>query len=77
MDVAQQLMTSGYVTDRATLGVYLSELSQDQGDYKAGLYITDVISGSGAETAGLKAYDRIIAADGTELSTYAELEKIM
>lgn len=77
MDVAKQLMENGKVTDRATLGVYLQTLQQDTSKYKAGLYITDIIHGSGAEAAGLQSYDRIISADGTTVDSYAELTKIL
>lgn len=77
MDVAQQLITNGKVTDRATLGVYLQEVSQSTQQYSAGLYITSVISGSGAEQAGLKAYDKIVSADGKEISSYSDLTAIL
>ncbi|MCR5795509.1 MAG: trypsin-like peptidase domain-containing protein [Solobacterium sp.] len=77
MEVAEELITNGKVTNRATLGVYLQEVSSDYGGYTAGLYITDIISGSGAEAAGLRSYDRIVSADGTEISTYAELSQIL
>ena len=77
MDVASQLMESGRVTNRATLGVYLDELTRSTQHYKAGLYITDIIHGSGAEAAGLAAYDRIISVDGTEVSSYTDLSRIM
>lgn len=77
MDVAEQLIEYGYVTDRATIGVTLQTLTQDTGNYKAGLYIVSVIEGSGAEAAGLQVYDRITAADGTEVSSYTELSKIL
>lgn len=76
-DIASQLMDSGYVTDRATIGIGLSTLDQDYGMYKAGLYIAEVYAGGGAEEAGLQAYDRIISADGTEVNTYAELTKVL
>lgn len=77
MTVAQDLIANGYVSDRATLGVYLQDVTSDYQDYKAGLYISEVITGSGADEAGLQAYDRIIAADGTEVSSYTELSKIL
>lgn len=77
MEVAEQLIENGIVTDRATLGVYLSELARDSGKYTAGLYITDIVSGSGAEQAGLKPYDKIIGADDTEISTYADLSTFL
>ncbi|MDO4521228.1 MAG: PDZ domain-containing protein, partial [Erysipelotrichaceae bacterium] len=61
------------VTDRPTIGIYLQELTSDTQNYKAGLYITDTITGSGAEAAGLQPYDRIIAIDDNEVSSYADL----
>ena len=73
MDVASELMQYGQVTDRPTIGVYLQELTRDTQNYKAGLYITDTITGSGAEAAGLQPYDRIIGIDDTEVSSYADL----
>ena len=72
-DVATQLIENGEVTNRATIGVYLQELTQSTGRYTAGLYITEVIKGSGAEAAGLQAYDRIIKANGRDISSYEDL----
>ena len=72
-DVATQLMENGHVTDRATIGVYLQELTQDSGRYSAGLYITGIIEGSGAEKAGLKEYDKIVKAGGKDISSYSDL----
>ncbi len=77
MDVAQQLITSGKVTNRATIGVYLQTLSQDTQQYKAGVYISDVMEGSGAQAAGLQPYDRIISVDGTAISSYTELSALL
>lgn len=77
MEIADELITNGRVTNRATLGVYLQDVSSDYGGYKAGLYITDIIAGSAAEQAGLRSYDRIVSADGTEVSSYAELSQIL
>ena len=77
MDVAQQLIENGQVTDRPTIGVTLQTITQDYGNYKAGLYITEVTQGSGAEAAGLQAGDQITGADGEEISTYQELSKIL
>ncbi len=73
MDVAQQLMEYGEVRDRATIGVYLQTLTQDTQKYKAGVYITGIIAGSGAETAGLQAYDRIISVDGEDITSYTQI----
>ncbi len=77
MDIVTQLMENGKVTNRATLGVYLQEVTQATAQYPAGLYITDIMNGSGAEKAGLQAYDRIVSADGEEVSSYTELSKIL
>ncbi len=77
MDVAKQLMENGKVTDRATLGVYLQQITQGTQQYSAGLYITSVVSGSGAEKAGLKAYDKIVAADGKDISSYSDLTAVL
>lgn len=77
MNVASELIEHGYVTNRPTIGVYLQELTNDTQNYKAGLYITDVITGSGAEAAGLAPYDRITAIDGQAVSTYTDLSKYL
>ena len=77
MDVAQQLIASGYVTDRATIGVSLQTLTSDYGEYPAGLYIASVVPDSGADKAGLKPYDRIIGADGNDVSDYTALSRIL
>ncbi len=77
MNVAKQLIESGQVTDRPTIGVTLQTITKDYGNYKAGLYITDVSKGSGAEAAGLQPGDQIVGADGTEIASYTELSKIL
>jgi len=77
MEVAEQLIQNGSVTNRATLGVYLQELTSSTSKYDAGLYITGVMNGSGAESAGLKAYDRIVSADGNKISSYSDLSAVL
>ena len=76
-EIATELKENGYVTTRPTIGVGLSTLDSDYGVYKAGLYITQVYEGSGAEEAGLKEYDRIISVNGTEVNTYTDLSKLL
>ncbi|MCF0115321.1 MAG: trypsin-like peptidase domain-containing protein, partial [Erysipelotrichaceae bacterium] len=75
--IMDDIMQNGYVVNRPTIGVYLTEIAQDQGEYKAGVYITQIIEGSGAEAAGLEAYDRIIAVDDKEVTSYSELSKLL
>lgn len=77
MNVAQQLIENGKVTDRATLGVYVQELQQDQGNYKAGLYITSLVKNGAAENAGLQVYDRIVKVNGEEISSYSDLSAVL
>ncbi len=77
MEVANQIMDNGYVADRPTIGVSLQTLTQAYGEYKPGLYIASVVPNSPAEAAGLQQYDRIIAADGNEVSTYPQLSKVL
>lgn len=77
MDVADQLMKNGVVTNRATLGVTLQEVTVDTPHYKAGLYITKVLANGAAKKAGLQAYDRIVEADGNKINSYTDLTKIL
>lgn len=77
MKVANELIQYGKVIDRATLGVYLQEVSSNYFNYTPGLYITGTANGSGAEKAGLKAYDRIVSADGNEINSQSDLTKVL
>lgn len=77
MNVAKQLIENGKVTDRATLGVYVSQLDQSTSRYEAGLYVTDVVTGGPAEQAGLKAYDRFVSIDGTDITSYSDLTSVL
>lgn len=77
LEIAEDLIENGVVVNRATIGVYLQELAKATEQYPAGLYITDIVKDSGAEKAGLQAYDRIVALDGTEINSYTELKRIM
>lgn len=77
MNVADELMKYGEVVDRATLGVYLQEVSSSYYNYTPGLYITGTADGSGAEKAGLRAYDRIVSADGNDISSQSDLTKVL
>ena len=77
LDVAQQLIEKGYVTDRATIGVMLSTITNTNGRYTPGLYISEVLTGTGAEKAGLEIGDRIIAVDGQDAGTYEKLSRYL
>ena len=73
MDIANQLIESGSVA-RPALGVTIVDVSdantaQQMGVSTTGVYVVQVTAGSGAEAAGVKAGDRIIAVDDTAVST--------
>ncbi len=77
MKIANDLMTNGVVTNRPYIGISLQTVTQSSGQYEAGLYIVGVVEGSGADEAGLQYGDRIISADGKEISTYTELSAVL
>ncbi len=77
MSVAKDLMESGYVTDRPTIGVGLQTLEMDYGNYTAGLYIAQVYEGGAAEAAGLMEGDRITMADGSNIASYTDLSRVL
>ena len=71
--IANSLIKDGYVKDRPTLGVTITEVKQDTNGFKKGLYITEIIEGSAAEKANLQTYDRIVRFNGHDISSYTEL----
>ena len=73
MNIAEQLISYGTVTNRATLGVHVAEVKEGNRNYEPGLYITDVIPGGAADKAGLKPYDRIDSIDDKEIKGYTDL----
>lgn len=80
--VVEELLTNGYVSGRPAMGVkivsittYQQALSYNVNKY--GVYISEVISGSAAEKAGLQANDYIISLDGVVVESYDELSAIL
>ena len=74
--IARELIDHGYVTGKAYLGIIVTTMSEADAqryNYKAGVYVTEVTEGSCAEKAGLKKGDVILALDGKEVATFAEL----
>ena len=72
--VAQDLLENGYVTGRPYMGItYLAvtdaQTAAQLGVNAYGIYVVDVVSGGPADQAGLKAGDRIISIDNTDLGT--------
>lgn len=77
------LLHYGYVTGRAYLGVYTQNvtLTSGYGYYSYGgtrcVQITEIVPGSPAEAAGLKAGDLILAIDGKTVSSNDDLSDLI
>lgn len=80
-EVAQKLIEHGYVTGRAKLGISVidadSNMARTYNLPRAGLYVYQVESGSGAEKAGIKGQDYLVSVNGTKVSTTAELNSVL
>ena len=73
--IIDDLIENGYVKDRASLGV---KVYRNSSYYVTnGVIISKVIEGGGAEQAGIKEYDIITAINDVEISTYADLSKVL
>ena len=75
--IAQDLLTSGYVTGKAHLGVSVNskynEMYAQYYGWPVGAYIDSVDSGSSAEKAGIQPGDIITAIDGDAIRSYDDL----
>lgn len=82
ISVAQDLLENGYVTGRPYMGItYLAvtdaQTAAQLGVNAYGIYVVDVTSGGPADKAGLKAGDRIVSIDGTEIAQKNDLGTIV
>ena len=80
--MAQDLLENGYVTGRPYMGItYLAvndaQTAAQLGVNAYGIYVVDVVSGGPADKAGLKAGDRIISIDNTEVAQKTDLGTLM
>jgi len=80
--VAQELLENGYVTGRPYLGITYVAVEDSQtaaqlGVNAYGVYVVDVVKGGPAEKAGLKAGDRIVSVDGSEIASKDDLGTLM
>ena len=76
MDLVDDLMEYGYVTNQAYLGVYLEEMDANVAQaygLPSGPRVQSVVEGSCAETAGIQAGDIIIGLGDQEVSSYSDL----
>ena len=79
--IAHDLLTTGYVTGKAHLGVTVNrnynEMYAQYYGWPMGVYIDDVTPGSCAAKAGIEAGDIITTIDGTEVTSYDELRSVI
>ena len=76
LKVVNELMEYGYVKDRASLGIRVYTGSSYYTNV-AGVYVTEVIEGSGAQIAGIQQNDIITAINDEKIETYADLSKCL
>jgi len=76
--MVKDIMTNGYVTNRAWLGITPQTLTKEDAamyryDVTTGVFVCSVEPGSAAEQAGLKLGDVITKVDDTEIKTVEDL----
>ena len=81
MQIGQQLIENGSVA-RPALGVKIidvtdAQTAQQLGVSTMGVYVVEVTKGSGAETAGVQAGDRVLAVDDTAVSDTSALKNYL
>ena len=79
LPIISDLMSYGYVKGRPVIGISsrdVTEYMSTRQGWPMGVQVMSVLSGSGAEIAGLEQGDIITKADGKEVKTTDELNKL-
>lgn len=81
-NVINQIISQGYVSGRIDLGLTFKEQGTSFNLFtgvwtRGGVYIADVTSNSNAANAGLRRGDIVIAVDGSKISGFADIKKII
>ena len=83
LDILGDLKDYGYVRGRADTGMSFIDLTNQMyayyyyGNSASGVYISSVESGSNAEQAGFRAGDRVISADGHDITAASEIDTLL
>ena len=80
--VVNDILTYGYVRGKVQIGVHLLDVSNVYtammyGFNSTGVYVQNVVEGSSAEKAGLKAGDRIVSFGGNEVTNAESLKSMI
>lgn len=75
-EVIDSLKTDGIVTNRPLLNVSLQEV-EDGYNRPAGVYVVQVVEGGSAAEGGVEYGDRIVSFNGEEITSVAQLKKIL
>ena len=79
-EIADQLISQGYVSGRPTLGITGEEVSSFYQFYyrlPAGMYIESIVEGSDADVKGLEPGDILISVDQTRIYSMSDLELLL
>lgn len=77
--IVDQLIRYGYVRGRPYIGISGREISSVYASYygiSKGIYVIDIVEGSGADKAGIKRGDIIVAIAGKDVESIRDLDKI-
>ena len=74
--IIENLISNGYVKDRATLGVSL-QTRQNLFDDTESVYISGLLKGGAAELSGLKVGDQIVKVNDTEITSASQLKEVI
>ena len=82
MEIAKDLAAKGYVSGQARLGITGQTFSNSNSFFfsyntMSGVYVTGVVSGSAAETAGIKKGDIIVKLDDDTVSSMETLTNLI
>ena len=80
MDIASDLITVGYVTGKAQLGVTVQTMTEANADYYGtmpGAFVFTVVPRSCADIAGIRPGDIITKLDDTKITTFEELKAVL
>ncbi|MEA4853817.1 MAG: trypsin-like peptidase domain-containing protein [Christensenella sp.] len=80
--IINELMSNGYVSGRVDIGMDFVDISSAQeammyGLSSTGVFVQQTTSGSQAQQIGIKSGDRVVSIDDQEVSTAAEISKIL